>query len=142
MIKKEKKDLKSKQNNIHILSKDNYIHIPINKDGNCLFRSISVHLTDNRDNYQIIRELIYKYAKENIELSLDFFLIGDIDNVLCSMELNEYIENIGKDGEYVGIIEMVIETKLFSNNIFVYKEENPISNNYILYEKIDTDNNN
>ena len=40
MIKKEKKDLKSKQNYIHTLNKDNYIYIPINKDGNCLFRSI------------------------------------------------------------------------------------------------------
>ena len=58
------------------------------------------------------------------------------------MELNEYIENIRKDGEYAGIIEMAIATKLFSINIFIYKEEDPISNKYILYEKIDTDNNN
>ena len=73
MIKKEKKDLKSKQNNIHTTSKDNYIHIPINKDGNCLFRSISVYLTDTQDHYKIIRELIYEYTTENIELFLVFF---------------------------------------------------------------------
>ena len=42
----------------------------------------------------------------------------------------------------VNMQEMEIPTELFSINIFVYKEENPISNKYILYEKIDTDNNN
>ena len=57
------------------------------------------------------------------------------------MKLNDYIEN-GKVGDYARIIEMSIATKLFSINKFVYQEENPISNKYILYEKIDTNNNN
>ena len=74
MKKKEKKATNSRQNNYNnILSKDNYIHIPINKDGNCLYRTISVYLTDTQDNYQIIRELIYEYAKKNKELFLRFF---------------------------------------------------------------------
>jgi len=57
------------------------------------------------------------------------------------MKLNDYIENIRKDGEYAGIIEISIATKLFSINIFVYKEETSIMDKYILHETIDTDNN-
>ena len=74
MIEKENKTPDFKQNNNnHILSKDNYIHIPINKDGNCFFSSISVYLIDTQDNYKIIRQLIYEYARANKELFIDFF---------------------------------------------------------------------
>jgi len=49
------------------------MHIPIFKDRNCFFRYISVYLTDTQDNYPIIRELIYEYAKENKDIFLDCF---------------------------------------------------------------------
>ncbi len=44
------------------------------------------------------------------------------------------------NGEYASIIELSIAAKIFSISIHIYIEENNNPNNYVLYEKIDTDN--
>ena len=55
MQDKEKEDQTFNSNNsVQILNKEDYIHIPIYKDGNCFFRSISVYLTDTQDNYKLL----------------------------------------------------------------------------------------
>ena len=138
------KDTKENQqfcsnNSAKILKREDYIHIPIYKDGNCFFRSISVYLTDTQDNYKIIRELIAEYAEVNKETFIEFFIKGNVDQALGSMDLNNYIQNIKNDGQFAGIIELSIASKLFDINIFIYKEGPSDSDNYILYEKIDND---
>ena len=96
------------------LNKIDYTHIPISKDGNCFFRTISVYLTDTQENYKLIREIIAEYAEANRNQFLDFFIKDNIDQVLGSIELNSYIDNIKNDGEYAGIIEMSIASKIFN----------------------------
>ena len=43
------------KNSAKILKREDYIYIPIYRDGNCFFRSVSVYLTDTQVNYKIIR---------------------------------------------------------------------------------------
>ena len=78
-----------------------------------------------------------QYAEANIR---EFFINSNIDEVLGSLELNAYIENIKKDGEYAGIIELSIASKIFSINIYVYIEKNNDNEFYELYEKIEKEN--
>ena len=75
-----------------------------------------------------------QYAEANIR---EFFINSNIDEVLGSLELNAYIENIKKDGEYAGIIELSIASKIFSINIYVYIDKNNDNEFYELYEKIE-----
>ena len=137
--KKENVNLIRNVNDNNSIKKDDYIHIPNNKNGNCFFRSISVYLTDTQDNYNIIRELVSEYAKNHREIFINFFVNDNINEILGSIELNNYIDNISKDGEYAGIIEMSITTKIFNFNIYVHEEDNNNNNYYYLYEKIDSD---
>ena len=78
--KKENQHLCS-NNSSKILNREDYINIPIYKDGNCFFRSLSVYLTDTQDNYKIIRELIAEYAEVNKENFIEFFIRGNVDHV-------------------------------------------------------------
>ena len=78
------------------------------------------------------------YKNKRIKVQFIELLVSNIDEVLASMKLNEYIENIQNGGEFAGIIELSIADKKISTNLFVYKEDNLNSNKYILYEKIDT----
>ena len=85
--KKENQHLCS-NNSAKILKREDYINIPIYKDGNCFFRPVSVYLTFTKDNYKIIRKLIAEYAEVNKESFIEFFIKGNVDNILGSMELN------------------------------------------------------
>ena len=84
IMKKQNNFERTRQNNNQI-KKQEYIHIDIYKDGNCLFRAISVYLTDTQENYSIIREMISQYADANREQFKAFFINGNIDEVLGSL---------------------------------------------------------
>lgn len=88
-----------------------YTHIPIFKEGNCFFKTISIYLTYTEENYKLIREIIADYAKANRNQFIEFFIKDNINQVLGLIELNSYIDNIRKDGEYASIIEMSIAAK-------------------------------
>ena len=92
-------------------------------------------LIDNQENYNIIQELIFDYAKANKSKFINFFIQGNVGKELGSIELSNYIENIRKNEENVGVIELSITLKIFKINIFVYEEDNPNSNKYIFILK-------
>ena len=84
--------------------------------------------------------MISQYADANREQFKEFFINDNIDEVLCSLELNTHIDNIKRDGEYAGIIELSIASKIFGFNIYVYIENINNDEYYELYEKIDNEN--
>ena len=137
MIQKEQSQ--NKTNNNKFLLKEDFINVKIHKEQNCFFRAISVYFTDTQENHEIIREIISDYAMENKEEFIELFIQDNIEQVLGSIELNDYLDKMKNNGEYASIIELSIAAKIFSINIHIYLEENNNPNNYILYEKIDKD---
>ena len=52
---------------------DEVIIAPIIGDGNCFYKALCLFLTNEQSNHKIIREVIYKSAKEKKELLKLFF---------------------------------------------------------------------
>ena len=69
----EQKILLHKIQNKQTINQDEIIISPIIGDGNCFYRSISLHLTNEQSNHKIIREFIYEAAKECKENLKPFF---------------------------------------------------------------------
>ena len=112
LIMTERNNLERTRQSNNQIKKQEYIHIDIYKDENCFFRPVSVYLSDTQENYSIIREMISQYADANREQFKEFFINDNVDEVLYSLELNTYIDNIKRDGEYAGIIELSIASKI------------------------------
>ncbi len=57
-------------------------------DGNCFYRAVQVLLGFDEDDYMPLKEMVYEFAHENIELT---FESGDAFDIL---------NRIGKDGDW------------------------------------------
>ena len=99
---------------------------PIEGDGNCFYRALSLYLTNDQSNYNIIREIIYEASKENKESLKPYFLSGLSDNILADEKLENYIEKIKNDKFYGGIILLSLAEKIFDRTIVVYSIEDEI----------------
>ena len=113
------------KNNL-ILSKELIIEVPISKDGNCWYRTLSAFFTGNQEHYKIFLQLIYEAIKLNKENCVPFFLNNgeDIDDIIVNMKFDNYIEEIKKDKFYAGAIELSVSSILFNINISFYILEN------------------
>ena len=96
---------------------------PVNKDGNCFYRALSLFFTNSEGNHKIIRDIIYNVAIINKEFIKPFFLTGLEDDILADHKLENYIERIKNDGLYAGIIEISLATIIFNYTIIIYSVE-------------------
>ena len=96
---KQKEQTKNKSKNNKFLLKEDFIKVKIHKEGNCFFRAISVYFTDTQEYHEIIREIITDYALENKDEFIEFFIQDNIDQVLGSIELNDYLDKMKNNGE-------------------------------------------
>ena len=55
------------------LNPEEVIISPVAGDDNCLYRAISLYLTNVETNYKIIREIVYEAAMENKEILKPYF---------------------------------------------------------------------
>ena len=96
---KQKEQTQNKSKNNKFLLKEDFIKVKIHKEGNCFFRAISVYFTYTQENHEIIREIITDYSLENKDEFIEFFIQDNIDQILGSIELNDYLDKMKNNGE-------------------------------------------
>ena len=125
------------QSIIHVLDDDNIISV--NPDGNCLFRAITIYLNNdlfscrrNRSGVPSNRSLQNKEV--TLSNSMRFFIVNyierskehyknpiDFDNEYYD-SIDDRINEMYKTGEYGGMLEIKIASKLFKIPINIYIE--------------------
>ena len=116
----------------------------VNGDGNCFYRVLARYYTDDQNNHNIFRQIIYESAKVNKEEFKLFFKDDEsqIDEVLVNMKYDNYVEEIKRDGFYAGILELGLASIIFKLNISVYVITEQNTNVYKHYTNIWFDINN
>ena len=90
--------------------------------GNCFYCCISYFKYKNENNYNIIRNLVFKYISENPEKFYIFFEGNDIDylnKIPPNILLQNYIKIHNNDGEYAGDMEYTAICKIFNLRIIL-----------------------
>lgn len=67
------------KNNLDIPKANLELH-EVKKDGNCFYRVLSLYFTQDQNNHDIIRQLIYQTTKENKNNLFPFFLNNNEDS--------------------------------------------------------------
>lgn len=115
----------------------NYLeNIDTEKDGNCLYRTFSFHLYENQENYNEIRQKIYKEANKQKETIKNFFIEDNNDPVIINYKINNYIEKIKENFFWGGIIEIILFATIFKTNIGIYTMNDENDNIYHYYTNI------
>ena len=111
--------------------------ITITPDGNCFFRSLSEFLYNTEEKYNIIRMVIYMYAKCNVDVISEFQPNVEIkrNNYI---DTATYINNMGKDKYWAGDLEMQLACFIFGIKIAIYNNENNANEYYIQKEDNET----
>lgn len=92
--------------------------IKINGDGSCLFRAISLLLTDTQFNHGLIREIIVLYIIKNWA---DFsILTHDNNGDNYNSKIHYYFEMI-KSTTFGSLCEIIAASKLFEIDFEVYR---------------------
>jgi OTU domain-containing protein 3 len=97
--------------------------IDIEADGNCLFRSISDQLYhDFGNNHAEIRDEICNFMEGHKDEFSLFLVLDDEDakGEEDAADFEEYIQNMRKDGEWGGNLELVAASRMYRRNITVY----------------------
>ena len=100
------------------LKKIGYFIREVKGDGNCLFRSVSEQLEENENNYEVYRKKCIDYMKENKDAFKPF--LEDEEPI------DDYIEKIGKNGEWGGNLEIYALSMALKSNFYIYMHEQPI----------------
>ena len=89
--------------------------VPVDGDGNCLFRSVSHQLYANESFHQVIRETTMRYISLEKEY-FSQFIIGGLEKI------DEYIEQMSKNGAWGDDIEIQAMSEIYDKafNVFVY----------------------
>lgn len=89
--------------------------VPVDGDGNCLFRSVSHQIYTDESFHQIIRETAMRYISLEREY-FSQFIIGGLDKI------DEYIYEKSKNGSWGDDIEIQAMSEIYNRsfNIFVY----------------------
>lgn len=83
-------------------------------DGNCLFRSISHQLhNDYGQKHDVVRDEICTYLEKNEDDFKVYLLLDDSDNNDDVCDFKEYVEQMRKDGEWGGDVEIVCAARLY-----------------------------
>ena len=122
--KKTKKGSKYNQNNDY--TQDDYSFrqkltnnnereiIEMAADGNCLFRSISHQLyNDYGQRHDVVRQEICDYLEQNEDDFKVYLLLEDSGESDDVCEFDSYVEQMRKDGEWGGDVEIVCAARLY-----------------------------
>ena len=122
------------------IPKSNLELYEVKKDGNCFYRVLSLYLTQDQNNHDVIRKLIYQATKENKNNLFPFFLNNNSDSerdsIINNMKYENYIEQIKKDGFYAGNVEMGTASILLNLNISIYKLDENKPLHYVHFANI------
>lgn len=99
----------------HLLSVKGLNIVPVDGDGNCLFRSVSHQLYADESFHQIIRETTMRYINLEREYFSQFIIGGN-------EKIDEYILQMSKNGAWGDDIEIQAMSEIYNKafNIFVY----------------------
>ena len=83
-------------------------------DGNCLFRSISHQLyTDHGQKHDTVRHEICNYLEKNEDDFKVYLLLEDSSDSDDVCEFDTYVDQMRKDGEWGGDVEIVCASRLY-----------------------------
>ena len=120
--KNNKKKRKKNKNIMHEFNKElktlGYYIREVDGDGNCLFRSVCEQLEGNENDYQKYRDICIDYMKSNKE-EFQPFIEDD-------QTIDEYIEEMSKDKEWGGNLEIYSLSKALKVNFYIYIYQHPI----------------
>ena len=120
--KNNKKKRKKNKNIMHEFNKElktlGYYIREVDGDGNCLFRSVCEQLEGNENDYQKYRDICIDYMKSHKE---DFQPFIEDDQTI-----DEYIEEMSKDKEWGGNLEIYSLSKALKVNFYIYIYQHPI----------------
>ena len=114
------------KNNEYIkeLDKNEFYEKEIFKDGNCFFRAISYFFNGTEEHYSNYRQTYYEICLNDKDNLKKFYETDNTNNSNLEDDINQYIENIKKDGEYSGDIEINKIAQLMNINIICYITNN------------------
>jgi len=119
---KNKKGKKKKKNINYEFKKElktlGYYIKEVEGDGNCLFRSVCEQLEGNEDNHKKYREICIEYMKSHKE---DFEPFIEDDQTF-----DDYVEEMSKDKEWGGNLEIYALSKALQVNFYIYIYEHPL----------------
>ena len=119
---------------------DSLVSIDITGDGNCLYRSISYFLASSQIYHLKIRKALFNYVIDNFEtIVVDYpytYYNGNTVNT------EDYIPLIEKNGEYGGELECQLLTKIFDINILILNYQCIQLNEDINYEQTEENDDN
>ena len=110
--KKKKKNKNIKNEFKKELKNLGYYIREVEGDGNCLFRSVCEQLEGNENDYQKYRDICIDYMKSNKE-EFQPFIEDD-------QTIDEYIEEMSKDKEWGGNLEIYSLSKALKVNFYIY----------------------
>lgn len=121
--------------------------IDITGDGNCLFRSISFYIYGSEYFYSDIRELTFKYIKNNITKFYEYCYIEngtyyinvEEGTIVRKFILDEYVSHIEEEGFFSGFIEINALSIIYNRPIVIL--DNLSYKNKIYFNKIAVFNN-
>lgn len=106
------KEFKEELNNL------GYFIREVDGDGNCLFRSVSDQLEDTEKNHRYYREKTIEYMRANKD-EFQPFIEDD-------QTIDEYIDQMEKDKEWGGNLEIYAMSKILRVNFYIYIYQHPI----------------
>ena len=111
--------------------------VEIEKDGNCLFRSVSIPL---RTNHKNIRNFVSLYLDQNQNKKFNNMSLKEWINISTNSNIKKYCSLVKEDGFWGGEIEIFAISNIFFINIFILKENQKnekyeITNSFIYNKK-------
>ena len=120
-----------------------FIQKIVEGDGNCFYRCISYHIFGNDSFYNIIRETVYQYIKENTTFAYEYcHLKGDTyyfevkeGKKTREYKITDYIELIKNDKFFAGYIEIYCVCRIYKIPIIILE---PLEYNNENYYKLNS----
>ena len=101
-----------------------------------VYIGLFLFLYENQENYNEIRQKIYKEAKKQKDIIKNFFIEDSNDPVIVNYKINNYIEKIKENYFLGGIIEISLFLTIFKTNISIYTLNDENDNIYQYFTNI------
>ena len=117
--------------------------IPIIGDGNCFYRAISYYFNKDENQYPNLRNTTYNYVKNNLTQFYEYCYVENNTYYIDIEEeqkvhkyiLDDYVENIKKNGFFAGFIEINAMSILINRPIIILENIN-FDNIKFFYNKL------
>eukprot|EP00590_Aulacoseira_subarctica_P003959 CAMPEP_0172423862 /NCGR_PEP_ID=MMETSP1064-20121228/17782_1 /TAXON_ID=202472 /ORGANISM="Aulacoseira subarctica , Strain CCAP 1002/5" /LENGTH=317 /DNA_ID=CAMNT_0013165413 /DNA_START=155 /DNA_END=1109 /DNA_ORIENTATION=- len=97
-------------------------------DGNCMFRSLSDQVFgDYGQRYELVRDSICNYMAANKDSFSQFLVLDEDESDADANSFEQYIQDMRRDGEWGGNVELVAASRLYQRNIIVYHPDGAFS---------------